>query len=145
MAYCMITIYVIIAISIIALLIFGGLAVNAILPKSYLQVGDKVNIFLDGVYDRTATITDCKKDQLTIYGSLPLPLEYRGKFYAVGLDSNGVEFWYIGNRKYYRLVPIAEKIRKAYKLLPDQYNLAPVYNTDSNKESSIETVSEDAK
>lgn len=109
-----------------ALAVFGGHLVNRILPREPLQVGDQVEIFLDGVYNRTATITGCTGDRLYIYDTLPLPLGYRGKFYATGFDIDGVEFWYLRERKRYNLVPFAESVRKRYKLLSDPFNLCPV-------------------
>lgn len=112
------------------LAVFGGSLVNKLLPDEPLQVGDQVEIFLDGVYNRTATITGVTADRIYIYDTLPLPLGYRGKFYAMGCDIDGVEFWYLKNRKRNNLVIFAEIVRKAYKRLSDPFNLEPVTSDD---------------
>lgn len=127
-----VTITIIVAgvLAIVLLAAFGGGLVNKLLPDEPLQVGDQVEIFLDGVYNRTATITGVTADRIYIYDTLPLPLGYRGKFYAMGYDIDGVEFWYLRNRKRNNLVIFAECVRKAYKMLSDPYNLEPVTSDD---------------
>lgn len=108
------------------LMVYAGAIILRLLPKALLQVGDKVEIFTDGAYNRTATITGLTGDRLYIYGTLPLPLDYRGRFYGVGTDIDGVEFWYLAERKHYFLVPFAERVRKRYRQLSYPFNLCPV-------------------
>lgn len=108
------------------LAVFGGVIILKLLPKELLQVGDTVEIFTDGEYNRTATITGLTGDRLYIYDTLPLPLDYRGTFYGMGTDIDGVDFWYLANRKHYFLVPFAEWIRRAYRQLSYPFNLCPV-------------------
>lgn len=109
-----------------ALVYFWGFLVNCVLPFRPSAVGDKVHIFLGGVYNREATITSIGQESVTIYDTLPLPLGYRAKFYAVGYDRDGVEFWYMADKRLYWLVPFAEKIRKRYKLIDCPFNFVPV-------------------
>lgn len=117
---------VILAIMLAALVLFAGVIILRLLPQALLQVGDQVEIFTDGTYNRTATITGVTGDRLYIYGTLPLPLDYRGRFYGVGTDIDGVDFWYLANRKHYFLVPFAERVRKTYRQLSYPFNLCPV-------------------
>lgn len=124
-----ITELVIIAVLVLCVLglgLLGGFLVNLAMPKAFLQKGDKVDIFLDGVYNRTATISGVTGDRLFIYDTLPLPLDYRGKFYAKGTDMDGVEFWYLKNRKHYYLVPFADKVADVYHTLSNPENLCPI-------------------
>ncbi len=106
--------------------LFFGAIVERLLPCEPIQVGDKVEIFTDGVWNRTATISGVTSDRLFIYETLPLPLSYRGKFYAVGTDIDGVEFWYLRDKHRNVLVPFAEAVRTFYKRLSDTNNLMPV-------------------
>lgn len=108
------------------LALFGGFIIQKLLPKELLQVGDTVDIFTDGEYNRTATITGLTGDRLYIYDTLPLPLDYRGTFYGQGTDIDGVDFWYLANRKHYFLIPFAEGVRRFYKQLSYPFNLCPV-------------------
>lgn len=110
----------------VVLVLLWGFLFKLILPKRYSAVGDKVSIFLDGIYNREATITGIGQEKVVIYETLPLPLEYRNKFYAVGCDSNGVEIWYMADKSLYWLVPYAERIRKRYKVIDCRFNFVPV-------------------
>ena len=112
------------------LAVFGGTLVRRLLPERLLKVGDQVEIFTDGVFNRTATITGLTGDRLFIYGTLPLPLDYRGKFYGVGTDADGVDFWYLADRRHYCLVPFAEGVRRRYRQLSYPFNLCPVTTGD---------------
>jgi len=116
-----------IVLALVALIIVDGASlVDDFFPSELLHVGDQVEIFLDGVYNRTATITGVTTDKIFIYDTLPLPLDYRGKFYGVGYDADGVEFWYLKDRKRNHLVPIAEFLRVRYHRLSNPYQLEPV-------------------
>nr|DAL97765.1 MAG TPA: hypothetical protein [Caudoviricetes sp.] len=117
---------VVLVLLLVALVLFAGVIILRALPTALLQVGDKVEIFTDGEYNRTATITGVTGDRLFIYGTLPLPLDYRGRFYGIGTDIDGVDFWYLANRKHYFLVPFAERVRKMYRQLSYPFNLCPV-------------------
>ena len=111
---------------VVLLVILWGFLVNLMLPKRYSAIGEKVSIFLDGVYNRDATISGIGQEKIVIYDRLPLPIAYRGKFYAVGCDRDGIELWYMANKRLYWLVPYAERIRKRYKLIDCPFNFVPV-------------------
>lgn len=122
---------------VLALVYFWGFLVNLAFPKRYSAVGDKMSIFLDGVYNRDATITGIGQEKVVIYETLPLPVAYRGRFYAVGCDRDGVEMWYLADKRLYWLVPYAERIRKRYKLIDCPFNFVPV-----GEELPVEAVNE---
>lgn len=111
---------------VLAIAFLWGFLVTLAFPKRLSAVGDKVFIFLDGVYNREATITGIGQEKVVIYETLPLPLAYRGKFYGVGCDRDGVEMWYLADRRLYWLVPYAERIRKRYKIIDCAFNFPPV-------------------
>lgn len=121
-----IIVLVLLVVALAGLVVFCGVIARRLLPKELLKVGDKVEIFTDGEYNRTATITGLTGNCLYIYDTLPLPLDYRGTFYGMGTDIDGVDFWYLANRKHYFLVPFAEWIRRAYRQLSYPFNLCPV-------------------
>ena len=53
-----------------------------------------------------------------------MPLDYRGRFYGIGVDTNdGSRLIYVGNRKHYRFVRMAEIIRKAFAVMDEVENL----------------------
>lgn len=111
-----------------------------ILPKNHSQKGEQVDIFLNGKYNRTATISRISADKVYIYGTVGLPLDYRGRFYGVGVDENdGSRLIYLGNRKHYRFVRVAEIIRKAFAVMDEVDNMAmaPDDTVDENQESQV--------
>lgn len=81
-------------------------------PVDPVRKGNKTNVYIDGAFNRTATITDIKPGYLTVYDKLPLPIHYRGKFYAVGRMSDGHTVMFLGKKKLYLLMRFAELIRK---------------------------------
>nr|DAF67722.1 MAG TPA: hypothetical protein [Caudoviricetes sp.] len=146
--------YILIAIAALLILVFffkyGGLketlgeSLLSALPKCFKQKGERVDIFLNGKYNRTATIDRVSQDKIIIYGRLPLPLDYRGRFYGVGVDqSDGSKLVYLGNRKHYRFVKLAELIRKAFDVMDEVENLMADDDLESdaiqaNQESEVE-------
>lgn len=127
---------------------YGGLretlgeSLIKILPKNYSKKGDKVEIFLNGKHNRTATITRISDGKVVIFGSLPLPLDYRGRFYGIGVDQyDGSRLVYLGNRKHYRFVRLAEIIRKAFAVMDEIENLP----TDPNDEEEAVTESQESE
>ncbi|RHK53065.1 hypothetical protein DW060_00985 [Leyella stercorea] len=134
-----------------ALLLFGvlylggwewiGEKVAQLLPKAPLTAGEKVVIFLNGEYNRTATITKVGAEYLYIYGgSVKLPVDYRGRFYGYGVDTNdGSRIVFLKYRKHYRLVRLAEYIRKCFCVIEDEDNLVPdcMDNTTDKEESEV--------
>lgn len=98
-------------------------------PDEPLQSGDKAHIYLNGRYNRTATLSKVEADGVYIYDNkVKLPLDYRARFYGIGTDTNdGSRLVYIANRRHYRLIRGAEFIRKVFKLVEDENNLNPDY------------------
>lgn len=104
----------------------GSKAVR-LLPQATLQKGDKAVIFLNGRYNRTATISKVVADGVYLYdGRIKLPLDYRGRFYGWGVDTNdGSRLVFLKYRKHYRLVRLAEYIRRCFGVIEDEDNLVP--------------------
>lgn len=144
----MTTIYISIATALIVLsvLYLGGwewigTKVVLLLPKAPLQVGDKAVIFLNGRYNRTATISNVGADCVYIYDNkVKLPLDYRGRYYGVGVDTNDCSrLVFLKYRRHYRLVRLGEFIRQLFCVIEDEGNLIPDCTdiaTDNDKEES---------
>ena len=109
-----------------------GSKVAKLLPAAKLQKGDKAHIYLNGRYNRTATLSKVVADSVYIYDNkVKLPLDYRGRFYGIGVDSqDGSRFIYLSNRSYFRIIRVAELMRKAFRLIEDETNLNPDYSED---------------
>lgn len=109
-----------------------GTKVAKLLPADALQKGDKAHIYLNGRYNRTATLSKVTTDSVYIYDNkVKLPLDYRGRFYGIGVDNqDGSRLLYLSNRSYFRLIRVAELIRKAFRLIEDETNLNPDYSED---------------
>lgn len=118
-----------------------GSKVMLLLPQATLQQGDKAVIFLNGRYNRTATISKVVADSVYIYDNrIKLPLDYRGRFYGWGVDTNdGSRLVFLKDRKHYRLVRLAEYIRKCFCVIEDEDNLVPdcMDNTTDKEESEV--------
>lgn len=118
-----------------------GSKVVLLLPKAQLQVGDKAVIFLNGRYNRTATISKIVVDSVYLYDNrVKLPLDYRGRFYGCGIDTNdGSRLVFLKYRKHYRLVRLAEHIRRCFCVIEDEANLIPdcTDNVTDNEESEV--------
>ena len=82
-------------------------------------------------------------DKIYIYNNaLSLVLDYRGRFYGIGVDPNdGSRLIYVGNRKHYRFIRLAEMIRKAFAVMDDVDNLEatdnPIGEADESQESEV--------
>lgn len=99
---------------------WGGYFVNKWMPADNMKKGDVMHIYLNNEYNRSATISKVEESRLFIYDKLPLPLSYRGKFYAVGVDvSDNSRFLYMKKRIYIIPCRIVERFRKSIWL--DQY------------------------
>lgn len=109
-----------------------GSKVAKLLPAAKLQKGDKAHIYLNGRYNRTATLSKVVADAVYIYDNkVKLPLDYRARFYGMGVDSNdGSRLVFIANRRHYRLIRVAELIRKVFNLAEGETNLNPDYSED---------------
>lgn len=109
-----------------------GEKVARLLPHETLSKGDKAHIYLNGRYNRTATLSKVVADAVYIYDNkVKLPLDYRARFYGMGVDTNdGSRLVFIANRRHYRLIRVAELIRKVFNLAEDETNLNPDYSED---------------
>lgn len=88
-------------------------------PHDPIRTGDNVLIYINGKYNRSATITKCSQEYMEIYGAVPCPISYRGGFYAVGMDVKKNRFMYLKNNKHIRLVRAAECVRQAFGAFDD--------------------------
>ena len=111
-----------------------------LLPRDAFQCGDKAHIYINGKYNRTATLTKVVADAVYIYDNqVRLPLDYHGRFYGIGVDpKDGSRLVYLHTRKYYRLIRVAELIRKVFALIDDESNLDPDYNTSNDTVENYE-------
>ena len=130
-----------------------GERLTDLFPVERLKKGDKVDVFLNGKHNRTATITGITSSSFLIYDRLPLPVDYRGTFYATGVDQNyGSKLVYVKNRKHFKFVRAAELVKKVFNVLDDAENLVPedpvmveaatmgaATETDSDSETETET------
>lgn len=142
----MLIIDVLIVFAVIVVVLFvlhnwGGYLVNKWMPADNMKQGDVMYIYLNNEYNRKATISKVEENRVFIYDKLPLPLSYRGKFYAVGVDvSDNSRFLYMRKRRYIIPCRIVERFRKSIGL--DQYldNLpvSEVEETEDNEEKEAE-------
>lgn len=121
---------------------WGGYFVNKWMPADNMKQGDVVHIYLNNEYNRKATISKVEDRRIFIYDKLPLPVSYRGKFYAVGVDvSDNARFLYMRKRRYIIPCRIVERFRRCIGL--DQYldNLPvsdPVEDEDKEEKEESE-------
>jgi len=106
-------------IKLLIILIIAAALVWAALKYSYLvypviplKPGEKVCVFMDNKYNRTATISKNMVAGVVIYDRFMLPINYRGKFYAVGYLDGGHKLIYITKKRYIILAIYAELARK---------------------------------
>ena len=89
-------------------------------PTTYPKRGDQVDIYINGVWNRKATVTACCFDFLAIYDAIRCPIDFRGTFYAIGEDANGNTIVYVDDVRHWHLVRRAELIRKVCKV-PNEF------------------------
>ncbi len=116
-----------------------GSKVAKLLPAAPLQKGDKAHIYLNGRYNRTATISKVVADGVFIYNDkVRLPLDYRGRFYGIGVaQDDGSRLAFLAKRGHYRLIRVAELIRKVFRLIEDENNLNPDYSDDEQLSTDV--------
>ena len=103
-------------------------------PLEPLKEGDKVEIFLDGKYNRKATITGIDVDKIVIYDRVKLPVDYRGRFYAIGVDiTDGSKLVYLSRRSHHKFVKASELVRKLFNVIDDEQML-PVSEEEASEE-----------
>lgn len=113
------------------------------MPKGYLKQGEKMHVYINGKYDRHATITSVSDDSIRIYGTVALPIDYRASFYAVGTDSVDAKLVYVKYRRHYRFVRLCEIIRKGFCVEEDEEQLLSDFHSLDNDETEEQTEGED--
>ena len=145
---------VIVALAFVAFWLCGGREcigdwLDKLFPDAPFQKGDKAHIFLNGKYNRTATVSGVSENRIFLYDNkLSLPIDYRGKFYAVGGDvKDGSRLVYVGHSKHFRFVRVAELIRKVFNVMDNFENLvvdgASQVETEETQETTEETTEEE--
>lgn len=90
----------------------------AILIHDEIKTGDRIHVYFESFlmlkHNRTATIDDMGSDRILIYEKLPIPLDYVGRFYAVGLTPDSVKLVYVKERIFIIPAMVAELIRKIH-------------------------------
>lgn len=105
-----------------SLYLWGALLVVWLFPRSYAKEGDKIHIYINGSYNRTATINKIASDRFYIYEKVKIPVGYRGRFFAITREDN-VKLVYIKNRKLYRLIPIYLFAKWMFAIPDDEHQL----------------------
>lgn len=124
--------------------LINGKPIENMFPNKPMKVDGQVHIFIGTKYNRSATINRVTADSIIIYQKLPLPLDYRGKFYATGKLNDGKRAYYLANRNYFYLVHLGEIARIIFNIVDSAYNLVPDLPDDFNEtEKDIEEESED--
>lgn len=123
-------------------LLFGGRQyigekLARLLPDEPLQKGDKAHIFLNGKFNRTATLSNVVADGVYIYDDkIRLPLSIRGSFYGIGTDSmDRSKVVYLKHKNRFRLIRVAELLRRLFNVGEDENNLNPDYEAMENIET----------
>ena len=116
-------------IGITLLWLFIVLIIRYVSPKDVICKGRKIRIYVDGELNREATITGVCSDYVTVYEKLPLPVHYRGNFYAIGRMSDGHTIMFLGKKKLYTLMRFTELIRKIANI-PEYMNQLPKEDQD---------------
>ena len=119
------TIFIIICLLLVSWLLglnveFGLFVIYRFFPTTYPIRGDQVDVYINGEWNRTATVTACCHDFLVLFDAVRCPIDYRGTFYAIGEDANGNTLVYVDDKRHWHLVRRAEWIRKACRM-PQEY------------------------
>lgn len=117
---------------------FIGEQITKVFPKEYLEKDSLCHIYLNGKYNRTTLVSNISGETLQIYDAIHLPISYRGRFYAVGVDRNdGSRLVYVKWHKHYKFVRVAELIRKVFNVCNDEHQL-PIVEEEEGKEEEDE-------
>lgn len=105
--------FLIILIISIIIIVITILTVKVFIPTYYIDVGDKLHVYIGCKYNRTATVNSIDKNEglIFIYGDFPLPYTYQGRFYSTGYMSDGNKLIFIKNKKLLIPTLLAELIR----------------------------------
>lgn len=121
-----------------------GKHIDAMFPCKLIQCGNHVHIYMDGKYNRTARISSVKADKFLIYGSIPMDIAYRGRFYALGNTSDGHRLLYLPNRNYVYLVKLANIARRVFDIPDFGYTLEPSDSVQESENMAESLSSEDS-
>lgn len=113
-----------------------GEMILKLLPRHVLKQGDSVHVYINGDYNRTARIDKVDDGNLYVYISVPLPIGFRGRFYATGVDSNGNKLVYIAYHKHYKFMRAAEAVRKFFNVCDDEEQLLPTDGIEDDEPQS---------
>lgn len=124
-----VTTVVIIALAVIAAVVafslgaFDGIGIQLMkhmFPATYPGKGDMVDVYINGQWNRTATVTACCHEYLVLFDAIRCPIDYRGAFYAIGKDADGNVITYVDSATHWHQVKYAERLRKVLGL-PDEF------------------------
>lgn len=101
-------------------------------PIRTMLLGTKVNVYINGFYNRTVTISHNLPGGIVILDKIMVPVHYRGRFYTVGYMDDGNRVMITHNTRLAYLACIAEFIRKIVG--------TPAYNdpTIENEKTEVE-------
>ena len=120
----------VLAIAVIVERLLAGKHIESLLINKPIKVNEQAHIYLDGKYNRTATITKIEAHRLFIYDKLPLHIAHRGRFYATGRTADGRSLIYVANRNHYCYVRLAELLRILFNIADNAYMLEPTTYED---------------
>lgn len=120
----------VLAIAVIVERLLAGKHIESLLINKPIKVNEQAHIYLDGKYNRTATINRIEAHRLFIYDKLPLHIAHRGRFYATGRTADGRSLIYVANRNHYYYVRLAELLRIIFAIADNAYMLEPTTDED---------------
>ncbi len=83
-------------------------------PYKPMKTGDRVHIYINYMYNRSATISKVSGNLVYIYGILPLVINHRGTFYARGILRDGERLLIVSRYRYSYLAILAEAVRNIF-------------------------------
>ena len=123
---------------------FGRWILHTVFPTTYPMRGDQVEIFINGQWNRRATVTACCYSYLAIYDAIRCPIDYRGGFYAIGENANENTIVYVDDLKHWHLVRRAEWIRKVCNV-PNEFATFVPYDDDKPMSEILKGVKDPVK
>lgn len=125
----------------ITLYLGGAGFVDKLFPASYIKRGDKVSIYINGKYNRTATVSKIGSNRFYIYDQFPIPVGYRGKFYATAQDES-YTFLFLKNRHFHRLAGLHEICRRIFDIPDDENQMIQDTDFETAEEVTDDTDTE---
>lgn len=121
-----------------------GFLASRCFPYKPMKKGDKVYIYINNIYNRSATISKVSGNLVYIYGTLPLGVTHRGRFYVSGTLRDGERLLIVPQYKYSYLAILAEAARKVFgspeciENLPTDEAVAPILEDNNEKQEGLE-------